>query len=296
MTPIVAVIAMGEMGAGLASLMVESKAQVRTYLVGRSNSSFERARKAGVEIVDSEPALLSNADFFLSIVPPAIAKATAKRYAPLLRELEKKPVYVDCNAVSPYTVHEVGRIIEESGAEFVDACLLGNAPAPGRALPRMFLSGSVAQKVLLLSEYGLVMKSLKGEIGQASALKCAYAALGKGITAIAAWSVLGAQQNGVIDTFADEVAQYQPQLAPLLAKMLPEMFPKANRWVAEMEEIGSFLSAVPGGEVGFKNISSFYDAIAKQGRDEAVGTDTDLVRVIKDFLATKAIGTRTEEE
>jgi len=288
MAPVIAVVAMGEMGAGLGGLMVQKKARVRTTLGGRSPESFERAQKAGVEVVDDERALLSGADFFLSIVPPGVAKTTAAHYAPILRELDRRPVYVDCNAVSPQTVREIGSIVASSNTEFVDACLLGVAPGPGRPMPRMFLSGAVATKVQPLADYGLMMEVLTGDIGEASALKCAYAALGKGLTAIAAWSILGAQQYGVADIFTREVAQYQSQLAATLTKLLPDMFPKANRWIAEMQEIGSFLEAVPGGASGFASIARFYQEVANLAGNH--GADIGgLARTIEEFLNAPGI-------
>ena len=69
----VAVIAMGEMGAGVAARLVERGAKVRTSLEGRSAASAERAKAAGVGITDDDEALVSGADFVLSIVPPARA-------------------------------------------------------------------------------------------------------------------------------------------------------------------------------------------------------------------------------
>lgn len=286
MTPVVAVVAMGEMGAGLAELMVGAGARVRTCLNGRSKASFDRARRAGVEIVDSDAELCDGANFLLSVVPPAAAEETAERYASVLGAMADRPVYVDCNAVSPDTLGKVASIIGPTGAGFADACLLGNAPAPGRPDPRMFLSGAAATKVMALSEYGLTVQDLGGDAGQASALKCAYAALGKGLIAIAAWSIIGAHQNNLTEVFAKEVAQYQPQLAKMLAKALPDMFPKSYRWVAEMQEIGGFLAHVPGAEAGFENISGFFDAIS---RAEESGDPTKLTAGIEAFLLAEAI-------
>jgi putative dehydrogenase len=281
--PVVAVVAMGEMGAGLARVMVQQNARVRTMLRGRSEASVARAQEAGVELVDSERELLSGADFFLSIVPPGVAKETASHYAPVLRELDRKPIYVDCNAVSPQTVQDIGEIITASEAEFVDACLLGVAPGIGRSMPRLFVSGAAAQKLQQLAPYGLPSHVLSGDVGQASALKCAYAALGKGLTAIAAWSILGAERYGVTDVFTREVVKYQPGLAAALTKLLPDMFPKAYRWVAEMQEIGGFLNAVPGGAAGFESVSQFFQqiAIAAESQDAA---HREMTTVVEEFL------------
>ena len=76
MTPIVAIIAPGNMGAGVAKRLTENKVKVLTSLAGRSEQSAARAREAGMTAVAD--AQLSEADFLLSIVPPGEAPALAQ--------------------------------------------------------------------------------------------------------------------------------------------------------------------------------------------------------------------------
>ena len=106
---VVAIIAQGSMGAGVGKRLHESGAEVRTLLSGRSAASAERARAAGMKPMASERDLLDGADFFLSILPPGEAESLARRLAPALTASPKKPVYVDCNAISPQTAERVAR-------------------------------------------------------------------------------------------------------------------------------------------------------------------------------------------
>ena len=69
----VAIVAMGEMGAGVGRALAECGARVLTSLHGRSQASAGRAAKAGVEVVRDDSSLVAQADFVLSIVPPARA-------------------------------------------------------------------------------------------------------------------------------------------------------------------------------------------------------------------------------
>jgi hypothetical protein len=62
---------MGEMGASVGRVLVESGVRVVISLAGRSQASAGRAAKAGVEVVDDDGVLVSQADFVLSIVPPS---------------------------------------------------------------------------------------------------------------------------------------------------------------------------------------------------------------------------------
>src|SRR6202046_366645 len=103
----VAVMAQGTMGAGVGKRLSQRGATVRTLLSGRSEASAGRARAAGMSPAADERALLSGADYFLSLLPPDQAEALAERLAPALQSLAVKPVYVDCNAVSPQTAARI---------------------------------------------------------------------------------------------------------------------------------------------------------------------------------------------
>ena len=64
-----------------------------------------------VAVSDQECA---QADFFLSICPPSDALALAEKMAALIAPGSKKPVYVDCNALSPPTKVAIGNVILEA--------------------------------------------------------------------------------------------------------------------------------------------------------------------------------------
>ena len=80
MTPTVAIIAPGNMGAAVGKRLTEHKVPVLTSLAGRSEESAKRAREAGMQAVGERE--LTEADFLLSIVPPGDALALAQRLAP----------------------------------------------------------------------------------------------------------------------------------------------------------------------------------------------------------------------
>src|SRR5436309_9751116 len=127
----VAVVAQGSMGSGVGKRLHKSGAEVRTLLSGRSAASAERAGAAGMKPAADEKALLQGADFFLSILPPGEAENLARQLAPALSALAKKPIYVDCNAISPQTAERVAAIVETTGARFVDGRIIGGPPSDG---------------------------------------------------------------------------------------------------------------------------------------------------------------------
>jgi len=140
MGPIV-VIAAGEMGAAVGGRLREKGAEVRTSLAGRSAKTAERAGRHGLIALDDDARSVRDAAFVLSIVPPAEAVPLARRLAPALADSATKPVYVDCNAISPATVAEVAAVIGRVGCPFVDAGIIGSPPRPGTPGPKFYACG-----------------------------------------------------------------------------------------------------------------------------------------------------------
>src|ERR1700690_2862924 len=142
MTPTVAIIAPGNMGSGVGRRLTEHKATVLPSLAGRSAANADRARAAGmVAVADAQ---LTEADFLLSIVPPGEALALAKRLAGVLTAANKKPIYVECNAVSPQTMNHIANEIAATGCPFVGAGIIGPPPKPGSANTKFYASGPAA--------------------------------------------------------------------------------------------------------------------------------------------------------
>src|SRR5260221_12195788 len=140
MSIVVAVMSQGSMGSGVGRRPNERGAEVRPLLSGRSAASAERARAAGMQAMAGAREMLDGADFFLSILPPGEAENIARQLAPALTALARKPVYVDCNAVSPQTAERVAAIVAPTGAKFVDGGIIGGPPrardSPASYAPR----------------------------------------------------------------------------------------------------------------------------------------------------------------
>jgi L-threonate 2-dehydrogenase len=276
--PVVAVIAQGTMGSGVGRRLRESGAEVRTLLSGRSPASAERARAAGMVAAADERALLDGADFFLSILPPGEAEPLARRLAPTLATLNRKPVYLDCNAVSPQTAIRIGEIIAPSGAHFVDAGIIGGPPRSGYKGPSIYASGEHVAEALPLRDWGINLRAIDGPIGAASAVKMSYAGITKGTTAIATAMLLGAARFGCAEALIAELSDSQPQMLARMRNGIPGMYDKAYRWVAEMEEISDFLEKNPPSRDMYAAIAQLYDylaaahAEAQPGRDNAIRT------------------------
>ncbi|MGQ7794554.1 DUF1932 domain-containing protein [Faunimonas sp. B44] len=253
MTPTVAIIAPGRMGSAIARRLVESGIEVRTSLAGRSRSTADRARAAGMRIVTDEE--VAQVDLVLSIVPPAQALAAAERMAPFLRTSARAPLYVDLNAIGPETSACVERAIAAAGGRYVDGCIIGLPPAEGYAGPFLYLAGDHAGPARDVLALGLDVTMLEGGNGAASALKMCFGGLMKGITAIGSAMFVTASRAGAADAMTAELARSQPELHAWFARQIPAMYPKTYRWVAEMEEVASFSAD--------GDVAAIYGAIAR---------------------------------
>jgi L-threonate 2-dehydrogenase len=239
MTPTVSIIAPGNMGAGIGRRLNENGVTVLTSIAGRSEESVKRAREAGMQA--AEDRALAEADFLMSIVPPGEALALAQRLAPVLAAANKKPIYVECNAVSPATMLKIADVVTATGCPFVGAGIIGPPPKPGSSNTKIYASGPTARDLASLNDYGLIVRVLEGPLTAASALKMSYAGITKGFTALGATMMLAAARGGSAAALKAELSESRPDLLRYLSNQVPAMYSKSYRWVAELDEIASFI-------------------------------------------------------
>jgi putative dehydrogenase len=261
MTPVVAVIAPGMMGAAVGKRLVDNGVKVLTSLTGRSGETAARAKAAGMTTANDEE--IAATDFILSILPPGDAVALAERFVPALKASNSKPVYVDCNAINPVTVGRVAATIAPTECPFVDSGIIGSPPKPGDAGPRFYASGPDAPRFATLRQYGLDIRVLDGEMSAASALKMSYAGITKGTQAIGAAMMLAASRAGSADALFAELSSSQKEMFAWFKRGLALMPPKAYRWIAEMHEIAGFVGEDPTARELYEGAAHFYERIAE---------------------------------
>ena len=165
----IAILMPGDMGHAVGRALRQHGHEVTTCLAGRSVRTRGLAGAAGLRDAGSLEALVGGADLILSILPPAAAAAQAGAVAAAMEATGAKPVYADCNAVSPQTVREIGAVIAAAGAPFIDCGIIGLAPGKGKA-PRFHVSGPDTGAMERLDGKGIRVLPMGPEIGRASAL------------------------------------------------------------------------------------------------------------------------------
>ncbi|CAN5570848.1 NAD(P)-dependent oxidoreductase [soil metagenome] len=225
----------GDMGHSVGNVLRENGLRVITCLNGRSDRSRELAAKAGIEDVPTLEDLVSQVDIFLSILVPARAVDVARQIASAMESTGSDLLYIDCNAIAPRTVREVADIITSAGGRIADIGIVG--PPPRRPGTRFYTSGPGAEEARELSDFGLDIRVIGDEMGQASGMKMCYGALTKGLQALGVELLVAAKVMGLEQTLADEQAGSMAEIRNWLEQSVPTMPPKAYRWVGEMEEI-----------------------------------------------------------
>jgi 3-hydroxyisobutyrate dehydrogenase-like beta-hydroxyacid dehydrogenase len=243
-TPTVGVMSPGDMGHSIGNVLRHGGLRVITCLQGRSPRTAALAAEAGIADVGDYETLVREADILLSVLAPAQARALAERIAAAVRATGADLLFVECNAIAPQTVREIGTIITAAGARFVDAGIIGSPPRPGERRTRIYASGEHAAEFAQLSQYGLDIRVIGSEIGQASGLKMCYAALTKGLTALATELLVAGEAMGLSAPLRAELQLSQSMLLGWLERQIPTMPPKAYRWVGEMEEIAATFAAL----------------------------------------------------
>ncbi|MBD2489353.1 NAD(P)-dependent oxidoreductase [Aulosira sp. FACHB-615] len=288
----VGILSPGDMGQAVGSVLNQHGLRTIAALENRSPRTKQLAAAANIQDVGSLTQLVIESDVVLSVLVPAAAAEVAQQVAQVISNVGKQILYVDANAIAPQKVKSIAQIIASSGATFIDASIIGPPPrVPGRT--RIYASGKQAAEFQQLSNYGLDIRVIGDEIGQASGLKMSYAALTKGLTAISTELLIAAHRLGLDEQLWNEVSTSQPELAKILARSIPSMTPKAHRWVGEMEEIAETFKEVGLTDRIFYGAADIYRLVKDTSLGKETPEESDRDRQLKEIITTLSEETAT---
>lgn len=233
----VAVLHPGAMGSRLAAELVAAGHRVSWVAEGRSTVSARRADAAGLFAIGwSEVAGL---DVVLASCAPQGAVGVAEAVA----AAGFAGLYVEANPTSPATLDRVVAALPDARA-VVDASVIGPPPAAGEGTTHLLVSGpaAVEEVAALWSGTAVVPVPAGDRLGQASAVKCAYATYSKGRQALA---LLARELAGRADV-SDVLAQqgFRPGADLLVdSDLAADLAERAWRWAPEFDEIAATAEA-----------------------------------------------------
>jgi 3-hydroxyisobutyrate dehydrogenase-like beta-hydroxyacid dehydrogenase len=234
----IGVVGTGDMGSALGRSLISHDMKIVTSCNGRSLYSRNLAVKAGFEILESLSDVIEECDVFLSVVPPASANNLAKNVADAIRGVDRFPLYVDCNAISPASSKAIGDLISKVGSIYIDAGIVGPPPGLG-ATPRLYVCGPQARQLLALDSMGIKVNYLGDTIGHASGLKMIYSGLNKGFNALSLLCYSAAVKMGLTEELEKELHDSLSWMKKRIDEQLPYLPVNAERWIDEMREVGS---------------------------------------------------------
>ncbi len=167
---------------------------LRTHDPEKAALISNRAREAGVEILDSVQEVALHSDIILSLVTPEASVAVAEEAA---AHLKPGQLYVDLTSSFPDEMKAIAALLQPSGAYFVDGAMMGAVPVYGHKI-LIYVAGSHAgEAARVLNRHGMNLKAVGEEPGQASAIKLILSIATKGFGALLAEMLLAAHHYQV---------------------------------------------------------------------------------------------------
>jgi 3-hydroxyisobutyrate dehydrogenase-like beta-hydroxyacid dehydrogenase len=220
----------GAMGAAIGRELATAGRSVRWVPANRGAATHQRAEAAGLEPVSGLAELAATCTVILSICPPAAASTVAADVAATGFD----GLFVDANAIAPERVRAMSGLLPT-----VDGGIVGPPPG-GRGRTLLYLSGAGADRAAaLFAATRVEARVLSGGVGQASALKLAFAAYNKITSALAASSYALAEAHGVFDELRNLAGVALPGTPLADPSALIPAGSKAWRWEPEMREIAA---------------------------------------------------------
>ena len=232
----VAILSPGDMGHAVGQLLREHELKVVTCLTGRSQRTKDLAELAGIADVPDMNDMVAQSQIIVSISVSEMVPSICQRVADAIKATNANVLFSECNAISPQLSRQMEPIITKVGGRYIDASIVGGPPLNGSS-PRFYASGDNTAEFEGLANFGLDVRTVGTEVGQASGIKMCYAAMTKGSSALYSELLMAAEMMGLSDFVIAEFQSSQPAVLQRMERGLPGVPAKARRWVSEMEEI-----------------------------------------------------------
>jgi 3-hydroxyisobutyrate dehydrogenase-like beta-hydroxyacid dehydrogenase len=252
---------------------------------------LERARTAAVVAHDTLADAVQDADLVISAVTATSARDVARDIVPCLHPGQ---VFLDVNSVSPETKRGNARLVEVSGADYVEAAVMAPVPPQRLAVP-MLLGGRRAKEIAAaLKALGMNATAVADEIGTASAIKMCRSIVIKGIEALVVESMFAARRFGAEQAVLASLDKTFPHMgwgAELPDYLVGRVAEHGRRRAAEMREVALTLQEVGIPPLMATATAARHDALVQQMADAGIAYpagDPFSWRALADALAASS--------
>lgn len=244
--PRVALIGFGEVGQALAQGLranIVSSIVVWDRLLVDPTSAPSRAltQDASLTAAKSMAEAVLDATLVISAVTAGQCLQAATEAS---RSIGRDCTYLDLNSVSPATKCEAGRVVQRTGAHFVEAAVMSPIAPQGIASPILLGGPHAAACASQVRNLGFVgVDVFSPTLGRASAAKMCRSVIIKGLEALLTESLLAARHHGVEKSVLRSLDDLLPGHDwPLLARyMISRSLLHGTRRAEEMREVSSTL-------------------------------------------------------
>jgi 3-hydroxyisobutyrate dehydrogenase-like beta-hydroxyacid dehydrogenase len=248
----IAIIGFGEAGSILGEDLARGGSAVVAYDIlmdvpAARAAMLRKAERVGVHAAASPGEAFATADLVISAVTASSSVDVAAAAGAALRPGQ---IFLDINSVAPSTKRKCARIVEQSGAEYVEAAVMAPVPPQRLAVPMLLGGRSAGALAAELRALGMHATEIASEIGVASAVKMCRSIVIKGLEALTLESMLAARRFGAEREVLASLEQSFPHMG--WADALPDYLVSriaehGRRRAAEMREVVRTL-----GEIGIE--------------------------------------------
>ena len=262
----------GEMGRTLAAKLGKGGFTVLSCTAGRSKRTQSAAVSSGIQLRDTLEEVIVESDAVCSLVPPEHALSSASVFADTVRKTTRKPLFVDCNSVSPSTVKAVATTVNSAGADCADGVFIGSAGLLDTKTV-LYLSGAQGKALAMKFKGALRVVYLGETLGEASALKLCFASFNKGLIALFLEVACAGGKTAHRNELISCLENFYPGTMETVRRLLPSYPQHAHRRVKEMEEMITYLQESgqrPAVVPGIVSVLEAFSALfaEKNGSDE----------------------------
>ena len=208
----------------------------------RFKEGFERkvAACAGEKAQDA-PAVCREADIVFSAAPSQYAVSAAEG---AVAGVHEGLVFVDVSTATPAEKKKIAAMVEEKGARFVDAAMLGALLKDRHQVP-MLLCGSGAKAMAeMMAPYHMRLDLVEGEPGTATSIKFIRSITAKGVSCLLIESLQAAQRFGVEQTIVDSfIDSFGPKFKGIIDGYVSGAILHAARREHELQNVVDFLKS-----------------------------------------------------
>jgi len=202
-------IGLGEVATVISKELIRNGAEVRAYDTlyntpdGRKILK-ERIKDINIKLASIEE-VVGKSQYILSTVPTQEALKVASKTS---QYLNKSKIYIEMNSTSPAIKVKIGNIIKNTGAEYVEAAILGAIGSSGPQT-RVLITGPKGEKIAeIFTSLGLNWEFYGEEIGKASMFKMLRSIFSKGFECIIIELLLAGRRAGIEEDLWNEMCRF----------------------------------------------------------------------------------------